>query len=199
MRKRRILCFGDSFVAGKGDPEGRGWVGRAVADAVAQGVPTRAVNLGVPGATSRDVLGWWLPRAQPFLAGDEDTRLVISFGANDAGDGRIAPELSVSALASMLQGAADRRLPVFVVGPGPVGEPADDARILELDDRFAVVCAERGVPYVPVARALLADDTWTREALRGDGAHPGAGGYDVLTALVLAGGFVAWLTASGAV
>lgn len=198
MRERRILCFGDSFVAGIGDPAGRGWVGRAVAHAVAQGVPARAVNLGVGGATSRDVLGWWLPRTLPQLAGDVDPRLVVSFGANDAIDGRIAPDVSAGALGSILDAASQRRLRVFVVGPGPVGETTDDARVLDLDDRFAALCLGRDVPYVPVARALRADATWTAEARRGDGAHPAAGGYDVLTDLVLAGGFVAWLTANGA-
>lgn len=193
MRERRILCFGDSFVAGIGDPQGLGWVGRAVARAVADGVPAHAVNLGVGGATSRDVLGWWLPRSLLHVSEEDDMRLVVSFGANDAIEGRIAPEVSASALGSILDGAAERRLGVFVVGPGPVGEGSDDARVLALDDRFAALTARRGVPYVPVARALLADATWTKEARRGDGAHPGAGGYDVMTNLVLAGGFVDWL------
>ena len=43
---RRVLFFGDSIVAGVGDPEGRGWVGRVVAASFASGLPLTAYPLG---------------------------------------------------------------------------------------------------------------------------------------------------------
>jgi hypothetical protein len=47
MADRRILFFGDSLVAGVGDPSGDGWVGRVVAASCAAGLPVTAYNLGV--------------------------------------------------------------------------------------------------------------------------------------------------------
>ena len=56
MTDLRVVFVGDSFVAGVGDPEGRGWVGRVVAAAHAAGLPLTAYNLGVRRETSADVL-----------------------------------------------------------------------------------------------------------------------------------------------
>jgi lysophospholipase L1-like esterase len=41
------------------------------------------------------------------------------------------------------------------------------------------------VPYVATFTALVAEPRWTEEVRRGDGAHPGSGGYDLLADLVL--------------
>jgi lysophospholipase L1-like esterase len=53
-----------------------------------------------------------------------------------------------------------------------------------LEPRLAGVCAELGVPFLPVLEALLADPHWIAEARAGDGAHPGAKGYAAMAALV---------------
>jgi len=52
---RRILFFGDSFVAGVGDPTGLGWAGRVAAASHDASRPITAYNLGVRGDTSADV------------------------------------------------------------------------------------------------------------------------------------------------
>jgi len=56
----RILAFGDSFVAGAGDPDHLGWLGRAL-----QGRPEVTVyNLGVRGDTAADIAARWGAEAQ---------------------------------------------------------------------------------------------------------------------------------------
>jgi len=57
------------------------------------------------------------------------------------------------------------------------------------------VCAERGVRYVAVAAALADSAVWIEEQAAGDGAHPGARGYDLLARLLLDGGLLDWLHA----
>lgn len=84
----------------------------------------------------------------------------------------------------MLADAAGAGWPVLVVGPPAVADDAQNQRIAVLDDHFARVCAEHGVPYVPVAAVLAADPVWTAEVAAGDGAHPGAAGYALLADLV---------------
>jgi lysophospholipase L1-like esterase len=132
------------------------------------------------------------------MAAEAAFGLVVSVGANDAvdsGDGRprVAPSRTVDALAGMLDAASALGLPAFVVGPPPLGEPAADARILALTDRFAELCGARRIPFVPVAELLLAHGPWRAEAAAGDGAHPGAEGYQALAEIVVAGGFLSWL------
>jgi lysophospholipase L1-like esterase len=49
------------------------------------------------------------------------------------------------------------------------------------------------VPFVSVIESLLAQPVWIEQVAAGDGAHPGAEGYDALARLVLAGGWLDWL------
>jgi len=194
---RRTLFFGDSFVAGAGDPECRGWVGRVGAASAAAGMGLTAYQLGVRGQTSVEVAERWEREAAPRLLEGADCRVVFSFGANDAtiedGRRRVEPALSVRTLGAVLDAAAARGLPAFVVGPGPVCEAGQDSRISRLSAQFASVCAGRDVPFVGVIEALASNAAWVQEAKANDGVHPGAGGYDALAQLVLAGGWLDWI------
>lgn len=51
------------------------------------------------------------------------------------------------------------------------------------------------MPFVSVVERLLASPVWMEQIADGDGAHPGAEGYDALADLVLAGGWLDWLRA----
>lgn len=167
-------------MAGTGDPDARGWVGRLAAE-----LPMTAYNLGVRRETSAQVVARWRAEALPRIAPGADTRVVFSFGANDAtqedGRVRVEPDASVRGLQEALAGAAQLALPAFVVGPPPVADPAHADRIEALSARLAAACT---VPFVDVARALRDSGPWVAEARANDGAHPGAGGYAQLTALV---------------
>jgi lysophospholipase L1-like esterase len=177
---RRICFVGDSYVAGVGDPEHRGWVGRVVS-----GWPVTAYNLGVRRDTSEDVCRR-LPAetAVRWVAGC-DNRMVVSFGVNDTtevdGAVRVAPERSVANLRGIAEDAAAQGVPLLVVGPPPVADSDQNDRIEALDERFA----EEVFPYVSVFGALHLERDWMRAVVLGDGAHPGAAGYDLIAELVL--------------
>lgn len=194
---RRVLVFGDSYVAGVGDPEGRGWVGRVVAASFAAGLPLTAFALGVRRQTSIEVAARWRGEARPRIAGGSDCRVVFAVGVNDTtveeGAERVAPGAAQAALAAMLGEAATDGLRAFVVGPPPVADAAQTARVAAVSERFAAVCAARGVPYCDVLDPLRASAAWVREVVEGDGAHPAAGGYDALARAILAGGLLEWL------
>lgn len=190
----RVCFVGDSFVAGVGDPEHRGWVARIAARSHRDGHPVTAYNLGVRRDTSEDVRRR-LPAetARRWVPGC-DNRLVVAFGVNDTtgSDGRVRvpPERSLANLHAVAEHAAAREVALLVVGPPPVPDPAQNERIAALDRRFAAA----GLAYVSVVDDLLADPVWMREVRAGDGAHPGAAGYEVLAALVLPA-WRAWLRA----
>jgi len=195
---RRILFAGDSFVAGVGDPTGLGWVGRVVAACHAAGRPLTAYNLGVRGDTSAQVAARWAVEARARMAAaDASYGIVFALGTNDAthehGRARVEPTRSVGTLGRMIAAACTAGLDVFVVGPPPAGERAQDDRVCLLSRRFAELASARGVPFVETAAVLRATRAWTAEAAAGDGAHPGAAGYAVLASIVLGGGFLDWL------
>lgn len=197
MDDLRLLCFGDSFVAGVGDPRGQGWVGRVVEAAHAAGRPLMAYNLGVRRETSVEVAVRWRFEAMPRRAAGADCRAIFAVGANDTtvenGSPRVAPDRSCMALDKMLGQAAEIGLPAAVVGPPPAGDAEQQARVVALSAAFVEVCAAREVPFWPVAETLLASRTWLDEAVAGDGAHPAAGGYDLLAQTLLDGGLFDWL------
>lgn len=195
----RLLFFGDSHVAGVGDPTGAGWVGRLVAASFNAGLPVTAYNLGVRGQTSEEVLARWRAEASHRLHPDADCRAVVSFGVNDAtcvnGEPRASVACSRRALAEMLDDAASMGVSAFVVGPAAVADRSHNERIGKLCDAYRDVCAALAVPYVPVFQALAANEVWQREVGADDGAHPGNAGYAELAQLVEAGGWLSWLGA----
>lgn len=197
MDDLRLLCFGDSFVAGVGDPRGQGWVGRVVEAVHAAGRPLMAYNLGVRRETSVEVAVRWRFEAMPRLVAGADCRVIFAVGANDTtlenGSVRVTSERSCMALDKMLDQVAALRLPAAVAGPPPAGDAEQQARVVALSDAFAEVCAAREVPFWPVAETLLASRTWLDEAAAGDGAHPAAGGYELLAQALLDGGLRDWL------
>jgi lysophospholipase L1-like esterase len=183
-----VFFVGDSFVAGVGDPQHRGWVGRLAERAHRIGAPITAYNLGVRRDTSDDILRRWADEVAVRRAAGAQERLVVSFGVNDTTDAgratRVAPECSVANLHTLLADAAAAGLPVLMVGPPPVADRVQNRRIAALDEQFAAVCAETGAPYVTVFASLRDAPVWRDEVAAGDGAHPAAAGYDLLTDLV---------------
>ena len=190
---RRVAFIGDSLVAGVGDPTGMGWVGRVVAASFEMGLPLTAYNLGVRGETSEQVAARWRAETELRLLRGTDARVVLSFGANDTTVVderlRVATERSCSALSAILQDAASLGLPVLMVGPAPVDDPAHNERILSLSGAFADVCERAGAAFVSVVEPLLASRVWMAQIAAGDGAHPAADGYTILADLVLATGW----------
>jgi hypothetical protein len=85
MIDRRVLFFGDSLVAGVGDPEGRGWVGRVVEASFGAGMPLTAYNLGVRRETSVEIAGRWQAEAPPRLTPEAECSVVFSSAASPSG------------------------------------------------------------------------------------------------------------------
>ena len=195
---RRILFFGDSYVAGVGDPTGLGWTGRVTAASYAAGLALTPYNLGVRGHTSADVAARFEAETQARTGNPAASYgVVIAFGANDMTEVdrrlRVAPGVAVRTLDGLIDRVEASGHRGFVVGPPPVGDREQDERIAELSNQLAHVVTHRGLPFVETAQRLLAHDGWRDEAAANDGSHPGAGGYAALADLVLTGGWIAWL------
>jgi lysophospholipase L1-like esterase len=195
---RRVLFFGDSLVAGVGDPAGGGWVARVVCACYARGRPLTAYNLGVRRDTSIQVAARWRTETASRVPPGVDARIVVSFGANDTtlqnGALRVPAEDSRRALSAILGEARELDLPTLVVGPAPVDEAQQNLRIRALTESFAEICHEHGARSIAVVESLLESSVWMSEVAAGDGAHPGAEGYQTIAQLLIDSGLPAWLT-----
>jgi lysophospholipase L1-like esterase len=180
----RIAFVGDSIVNGTGDPDYLGWVGRVLRRERTRRPELTGYNLGIRRDTSGQVLARWREEVTRRLPPEIEGRVVFSFGVNDAVQ-EVDPARTL-AHAEAILGEAKARWPVLMVGPAPI--VADDARArsLALDAMLAALCARLDVPYVAVFAGLMATPVWLDEARAGDGAHPGAAGYERLATLILA-------------
>jgi lysophospholipase L1-like esterase len=185
----RICFFGDSFVNGTGDPDCLGWTGRVCARARRRGHDLTHYNLGVRRDTSADVRARWRAEAARRLPAGVDGRCVFSFGANDcvaeAGGPRVPMERALENAAAILAEAAPA-MPVLFVGPPPLDDAAANGRIARLSAGLAEHCQSLGVPYLETFAPLAGSAVWRAEATAGDGAHPGAAGYELLAEMVAA-------------
>lgn len=174
---------------GTSDPACLGWPGRVSAAAWAKGYAVTAHNLGIRGDTSQGVLARWQAESAVRLQAECHKYLVFSFGANDmtlqGGGLRVAVAQSAE-LFTQIVSEAQALHPTVVLGPFPVGEAAQDSRILDLCPRYAERAQALGVPYLPVARLLLDSALWRADVAASDGCHPGAAGYQLVADQVLA-------------
>jgi lysophospholipase L1-like esterase len=187
----RICFFGESYVAGVGDPTTQGWVGRLCADAMSQGHDITLYNCGIRGATSTLVRETWLAEAAARFKPTEKFAVVFSYGTNDCwregGTAQVLLETQMNNTFAILDEASKRWPTLFV---GPPGLPAYADHTLREDDHAArcdltkALCAELNVPYFDTLAVYDSFKQWHAEAEKGDGAHPGAGGYAEMAAAI---------------
>jgi acyl-CoA thioesterase I len=200
MSDVRISFLGDSYIAGVGDPEGLGWVGRITARSRKDRVPLTTYNLGIRRDTSQDVLERLPDEVGRRIAEGADNRLVVSFGVNDTmeenGKRRVEAVQTIAALNDIVKWAKGRKLPLLVVGPPAVIDDAHNRRLLELTIVMKELTRRKDVAFVPLTPDLHENRQWRSGLAAGDGAHPSAMGYDVLTSLILPGWW-SWLGHAG--
>lgn len=185
----RLCFFGDSYVAGFGDDEALGWVGRVVSRARMSGHTLTAYNLGVRRETTVDVAARLPVEAPPRLATGDVAGIVYSTGVNDTmldDEGRqlVPCAGTLAAFRSSLRFCADAHWPVLVIGPPPTADDHHNRRIEQLSNEISTACAETGHPFVNTIAQLVDDVVWRAQVAADDGAHPGAEGYARLAAAV---------------
>ncbi len=182
----RAHFYGDSFTFGQGDTEGLGWVGR-----LAEKLPgVEIANHGVPGAPASYIV-------QSFRNTEFDstrTELAIfCLGTNDAVL-HIPQYDTVASVSYALERAEGLGLPVFWIGPPPIGDLAEeDVALRSLSHAIGELAATHGVPFVSTFDELGEGSVWRAEARAGDGSHPGAGGYAELAQILERGGLLDWI------
>lgn len=183
----RICFIGDSFVNGTCDPECLGWTGRLSVRARRDGYNLTHYNLGVRRETSLDIAVRWEQECEVRLPPFAQAYVVFSFGVNDTteegGKTRVAQSRTLETAQEILE-IAQKRYPVLMVGPLPVGDMVQNARSQQLSQALETVALDVGVPYLPVYERMVNDSAWMREVNENDDSHPGAGGYGNLAELI---------------
>jgi lysophospholipase L1-like esterase len=197
----RICFVGDSFVNGTGDPACLGWAGRICARAWQRGHDITYYNLGVRRNTSKDIVQRWRTEVVSRLPLASEGRIIFSFGVNDvaeeAGAPRVALDQSAVNVQAILRGAREL-YPTLMIGPAPVSDAGQNARIATLSAVYAEICGALDVPYFDIYPHLSTSDVWQREVAAYDGAHPQTSGYEVYAQLVEAWpAWRAWLGEEG--
>lgn len=189
-----VICFfGDSLVAGTGDPACLGWAGRAVVPLLATGRTITHYNLGIRKDTSRKVAARWRSELAIRHMEGWETRLVFAFGTADAAmnEGRVnVPVDETMANARAILGEAAKDYEVLYVGPPPVANEEHSRRNAELNSALGTVCAEVGVPYLDTYSRLVESVGYLDEVRANDGVHPRQVGYGMLAEMV--GAWPAW-------
>lgn len=189
----RLIFIGDSIVAGTGDDECRGWVGRVGSATRRAGIDHTPYNLGIGGDTAADLLARWEPEVTRRLNPEIDNRLVAQVGVNDARDGvERAPDDSVRDLAAFVEAARRIGLEPLIVGPIPSRQPDESERIGALSERFAAQCRAQRATFIEVHAGLCASGSFLA-GLEPDGYHPDAEGYSEIAQVVLHNGWWEWL------
>ena len=184
----RVAVVGDELAAGVGDPRGMGWVGRVIGR-TSTPEPLEVYTLAVPGETSTQMAARWETECNRRFGGSDD-RLVVALGSADLDRG-VSLARSRLNLANILDDAANRRLPAFVVGPPP-RPGADEDSLAELTRAFGDVCQRRQVPYAETFEPLRRHEQWLADVAVGDG-RPAQAGYGLLAWLVLHNGWYDWI------
>jgi acyl-CoA thioesterase-1 len=177
----RACVLGDSFVLGYGDPTGRGWPGRVLESACAEGADLTLYNLGVRRETGPEVAARW-PEVGPRLRRGDRGAVIVAFGSNDIDLG-VSPDDTVAAMQTILGHAGASGYAAFAVSP-PVfsDEPEFDAKAASLTADMARAC---DAPFLNLRMAVPDWSVWWSEAAAGDGAHPN-GAYDLIAQAVAA-------------
>ena len=170
-----ILAFGDSLTAGLGLATAESFPARLEAALKAKGHDARVINAGVSGDTAQAGLA----RLDWALTEDVDA-VIVELGANDALRG-LDPAQAESALDTLLEKTAARKLPVLLAGMrAPPSLGAD--YVSRFDAIYTRLSAKHGTLLYPFFLDGVAADPALNQP---DGLHPSGRGVDVIVARIL--------------
>lgn len=177
-----IAALGDSLTQGYGLPPEDGLVPQLQAWLTAQGQDATLINAGVSGDTTAGGLsrvGWTLT--------DDVDAMIVALGGNDLLRG-IAPDVARGNLEGVLRAAADRGVPVLLVGLsapsnyGPDYKRAFDAIYPDLAAEYDALLFPGFLD--PLLQAAPDRATAVQSFVQPDGIHPNADGVALIVTAI---------------
>jgi acyl-CoA thioesterase-1 len=171
----QIVVLGDSLSAGLGLPAAAAFPARLGKALSAKGISVTVTNAGVSGDTASGGLArldWSVP--------DGTDAVILELGANDALRG-VDPNVTKTALDTILRRLADRRIAVLLAGMrAPRNLGPDYAR--GFDSIYPALASTHAVVFYPFFLEGVAADPRLNQS---DGLHPNADGVDVIVTRIL--------------
>lgn len=175
----RIVCFGDSLTEGFGLRPAQALPSMLRDVLRERGLEAECLNFGVSGETA----GEGLLRLKKVLRAEPDL-CVVAFGTNDFFEG-LEPAETEEALAAILRGLAERRIPTVLAGVRCIKEFGEEYRLV-FDAVFPRLAERFRVPLLPDLLELYLHDP---DKVLIDQLHPNASGVrcmaEALAPLVL--------------
>ncbi|MFC7705819.1 arylesterase [Plastorhodobacter daqingensis] len=172
-----LLALGDSLTQGYGLPPEDGLVPQLERWLQDQGRDVTVINAGVSGDTTaggRARVAWALA--------DAPDAMIVALGGNDLLRG-IDPATSRANLEAILQAAADRAVPVLLVGLPAPGNYGPEFR-RAFDAMYPELAAEFGALHAPNIFQPMMDKADAGESfadlMQGDHIHPNARGVELI-------------------
>ena len=168
---KTIVAVGDSLTAGYGVDEGDEYPALLEKKLRADGQSYKVVNAGVSGETSSGTLSRmeWILTLEPDI-------VVLETGANDGLRG-IDPELAEKNIREILQLLKDKDVVVVLAGMKMVWN-LGPAYVAQFNRIYPKLAKEFDVVYMP----FFLEGVATKGNLnQGDGIHPNAQGYKIIT------------------
>jgi acyl-CoA thioesterase-1 len=168
-----VVALGDSLTAGYGLPADQGFVPQLQAWLDAQGAEAVLENAGVSGDTTAGGLA-----RLDWALSDQADALIVTLGGNDMLRG-LPPDAARANLDAILAAAAERGLPVLLIGmsaPGNYGadyKAAFDGMYPDLAARYGAILAPNF--FGPLLQGGV-DAAAIRRYMQPDGIHPSAEG-----------------------
>ena len=200
MPVARICFMGASNVEGVGDEQRRGWAGRLATLPPAKGKTINFYNLGIGGETTDMIRDRWKSECAARIPDGIEGAIVMSFGLNDAaeivGKGLRMPLEETIKNVTVAATEAKAWRTMLWIGPTPVDEQMmpmkrpgfaiahSNQRLSELNDAYAKVATDLGIPYMDLLTPLLATPSYTASLQERDGLHPSGTGYQFIAELI---------------
>ncbi|MBF0193444.1 MAG: arylesterase [Magnetococcales bacterium] len=166
-----ILCFGDSLTAGWGVLESESYPTLLQKKLIKNGFPHKVVNAGISGDTTASGLNrvQWSLRTKPSL-------VILVLGANDGLRG-LQPKEMQENLNKIINIFKDKNIPVIIGGMKlPPNYGITNGK--KFNQVFSQLAAQHKAPFIPFFLEGVAGHP---ELNQGDGIHPNAEGYKIIT------------------
>ena len=191
---KRILCFGDSITAGRGENPNTGWVGRLKQDVEKTDFYDHVYNLGIPGDNSTDLLKRFDTECKARINFKRDNKflILVAIGTNDArlyldNNPETSQEKYKKNIQQLIKKSKSYQAETVFIGLTPIDEertqPFDDKskfeakRVQEFNEIVKETCSKEKIQFIDLFDKLTEKDL-------ADGVHPNSQCYEKMYEIV---------------
>jgi lysophospholipase L1-like esterase len=193
-----LAFIGDSYVNGSGDSGCLGWIGRLCKKRFNPPPRLWFYDLGIPGELTDSLRLRWEAEVARRYPPPPNMHVVLMCGLNDTaeviGSGVLLPPAQTISNAEAIVRRAKEKYPILWIGMPPVNQQMspmrvneeitmvfDQQRAIAVNEAMGLSAAQMGVPFLDILTPLLQSRDYMESQTEGDGLHPSARGYEIIS------------------